>query len=100
MNIVKIGGFNYTLEEISNLARDHESFGNSCANSLTINLDSTVDKSIKAATLIHEVIEQINFISELGLKHQDITILANSFYQVIEENPEMMEKYFGLEKIP
>lgn len=63
---------------------------------LTINLDRGLDKSLKAATLIHEIIEQINFINELDLEHHKITTLANSLYEVIHENDEMMEKYFHL----
>lgn len=96
MNIIKIGGFKYKLEEVDHMARDDSSLGNSCGNSLTINLDHGLDKSLKAATLIHEIIEQINFINELDLEHHKITILANSLYEVINENDEMMKLYFHL----
>lgn len=94
MKLIKIGGFDYTFAEAKNLARDEDALGNSCYNSLTINVDESLDKSLKAATIIHEIIEQINCISELDLEHNKITTLANSLYQVISENPKMMEEYF------
>lgn len=32
MNIIKIGGFKYKLEEVDHMARDYSSLGNSCGN--------------------------------------------------------------------
>lgn len=99
MNVIKIGGFDYIFGEVKNLARDEEALGDSCYNSLTINIDDGIDKSIKAATIIHEIIEQISCINELDLEHNKITTLANSLYEVIVHNPKMMEEYFDLRGI-
>lgn len=99
MNKIKIGGFDYKFGEVKNLARDEEALGNSCYNALTINIDDGVDKSIKAATIIHEIIEQIDSINELDLEHNKITTLANSLYEVIIDNPKMIEEYFSLKRI-
>lgn len=93
---MKIGGFEYSITEIDDLARDRDCLGNSCGNNLQIQIDKSICKDLKAATLIHECIEQLNFLYELGLEHNVITTLGNSIHQIIKENKELIDEYYNL----
>jgi len=37
-------------------------------------------------TLFHEILETLNFIYELKLEHEKISIIAEGFYQVLKDN--------------
>jgi hypothetical protein len=84
---VKIGGIVYDLMFSNTAARDSNSLGSSCANSCEILIDSTAPKQNQESTLIHEIIEQINYRYELNLEHNKITTLETALYQVIKDNP-------------
>lgn len=45
----------------------------------------------QAQTLIHEVIEALNFELDLELEHHQITLLEHGIYQVIVDNPGFIE---------
>lgn len=83
---IKIGGLYYKTLEVKDLARDHSALGRCCGNNTTIELDSELKDSVKEKTLIHEIIEAINFEYELDLEHPKISILASAFYQVLVDN--------------
>lgn len=90
MNIpekIKIGGTVYEVSEDTTLARDSSAMGMSCGNNCRIIIDNSLPKQNQESTLIHEVIEQINFKFELSLEHYKITTLEAALYQVIKDNP-------------
>ena len=93
MDLIKIGSYYYEIRECDNLARDCSSLGESCGNSLKISIDSGICEDLKTATLIHEIVEQLNFIYELNLEHNVITILGNTLHQVLKENENLIKKY-------
>lgn len=89
MNIpdkIKIGGHIYKCKLDSKLARDHDANGMSCGNDLEIVIDSTLPVQNQESTLLHEILEQINYRYELGLSHDKITILETALYQVLKDN--------------
>lgn len=92
---IKIGGFGYTVVEVDNLARDRECLGASCGNNLHIEIDKDICKDLKGATLLHECIEQLNFIYELDLDHKEITILGNALHQIIKDNKDLIDEYYN-----
>ena len=51
-----------------------------------ITLDNTLDIQAQESTLIHEVIEAINYNNNLNLKHNQIMVLENNLYQVLKDN--------------
>lgn len=91
MNIptkLKIGGYNYDVELIDNLARDRSASGQSCMNDQWIHIDSTICQEQKESTFIHEILEQINNVNELRLEHWQICVLESTLYQIIKDNPD------------
>jgi hypothetical protein len=94
MNIpekIKIGGIIYNCNMSNTLTRDSAVLGTSCGNACEIVIDSTTQKQNQETTLLHEIIEQINFRYELKLEHNQITTLESALYQVIKDNPEIFK---------
>jgi hypothetical protein len=89
---VKIGGIVYNCSFSNTSARDSGSLGSSCGNACEIVIDSTVPKQNQESTLLHEIIEQINFRYELNLEHKQITVLESAIYQVIKDNPDIFKE--------
>ena len=83
---IKIGGLNYRVSQVENLARDNGALGRCCGNSRTIEIDSNLDEQVKEKTLIHEIIEAINFENQLNLEHWKISVLESSIYQILKDN--------------
>lgn len=86
---VKIGGHAYECELVSNLARDDDALGRSCGNALRIEIDDSISHENKESTLLHEILEQINYRYGLRLEHNQIKILETALYQIIKDNPEV-----------
>lgn len=86
---VKIAGYTYNVSNDKNLSRDYNANGMSCANDLTIQIDNSLPQQNQESTLLHEIIEQINYRYEFGLEHNKITILETALYQVIQDNKEI-----------
>ncbi len=84
---VKILGQIYSLAEDKNMGRDTKCIGTSCGNSGEIKIDSTLPISGKQTTLLHEIIEQLDYLLELNLDHNKIQSLEAGFYAVIIDNP-------------
>ena len=82
---MKILGYNYTIIEngdsntIGALGRFHEK-------SQEIQLASDLCDEQKLSTLIHEVLEAINYHLELDLQHRVITGLEVALYQFLTDN--------------
>lgn len=93
MNIdnIKIGGINYKLKQMDNYARDFGMMGSHCGNSSEIIIDKGLIKDRKEKTIIHEILEAINFEYELDIDHNKITTLETSLYAVIKDNKNLIE---------
>lgn len=84
---VKIGGHYYAVKHVENLndPNDHCGFCKLVANEILINKNGQA-QSQQEETLIHEIMEAINYNYELKLEHRQITIIASAFYQVLKDN--------------
>lgn len=93
MNIekIKIGGINYKLKQMDNYARDFGMMGSHCGNSSEIIIDKGLAECRKYKTIIHEILEAINFEYELDLDHNKITTLETSLYAVIKDNKDLIQ---------
>lgn len=49
-------------------------------------INNRLCKSMQESTIIHEIIEALNYHLELGLEHNKITSLESGLYQVLKEN--------------
>lgn len=83
---IKIGGLIYKCIEVENLSRDKNANGASCGNGLYIEIDKSLPEQLKESVLLHEILEQINYIYELELDHKTITTLEAALYQVFKDN--------------
>ena len=84
---VKILGQIYSFGEDKNMGRDSKCIGTSCGNSIDIKIDSTLPMCAKQTTLIHEIIEQLDYLLELNLEHNKIQSLEAGLFAVIIDNP-------------
>lgn len=92
LNNIKIGGLNYSVKKVKDLARDHDALGRCCGNSASIEIDMEIGKNVTDKVLLHEIIEAINFEYELNLEHPKISILASTLYQVLIDNKGLFEE--------
>jgi len=88
---VKIAGHWYRIKWVKGLYRDHDTAGMSNANKLTIELDPTGKRSHQMEVFIHEVVEQLNYRYELNLPHNTISALGAGIFQVLNDNPGILE---------
>jgi hypothetical protein len=84
---IKIGGLTYTCRYPNDITRDRNHMGESNASALWIDVDSTLPLQQRESTLLHEIIEQVGYIYELGLEHRQIMSLEAALYQVLQDNP-------------
>lgn len=61
-------------------------YGQHNVNTLTMTIDSSLHNSIQCSTILHEIIESLNYHHEYNLPHNVIASLANSLFQVLVEN--------------
>ena len=84
---IKIGGVWVDVKYISGQEHfpDGES-GLALFNQHLIKIDDSMKKEEQESTLIHEILEFINKMWELGLDHKTICCLEVSLYQVLKDN--------------
>lgn len=82
---VKVGPYSIKVEVVDNLVIDREHGGEYSPRELKISLDSSLRKRY-GEILIHEIIEAINDIYNLSIKHEDMMVLGVTLYQVLKEN--------------
>lgn len=86
-NKLKIAGYDYAVEYKK---MEENMVGNSCgchrAASQGIWIEETMHQQQKESVLLHEIIEAINFHSQLKLDHSTISTLETGLYQVLKDN--------------
>lgn len=88
---IKIGGLNYKLKYQENYARDYNMLGSHCGNTSEIIIDTGLAKDRTEKTIIHEILEAINFEYELELSHDKITVLETTLYAILKDNKELFK---------
>lgn len=88
---VKIGGHTLNVE----LSEDIGNMGEWRSGKQVIKIYKDTCHSQREETLLHEIIECVNFTYELKLSHQKIQILGAVLHQIIIDNPLI----FDIEKI-
>jgi hypothetical protein len=81
---VKILGHTYSVKEYESYPSD--TYGSHDPNTLTIRLNNNKNATQIASTLLHECIEAVNHLLELGLEHRQISGLESGLYQVLKDN--------------
>lgn len=80
---LKILGFNYEVKVVETNNLDEDIRGDCNTETLTITVRNT--KMINS-TLLHEIIEAINFHLELNLQHEAISQLETALRSILTEN--------------
>jgi len=83
---IKIGGHNFEVIIDNRNRGGSNDIGSCCHTEGKIYLEENVNQSTKESTLFHEIIEAINYIYELDLDHNKITVLEATLYQVLKDN--------------
>ena len=86
---MKILGHDVEIRFEKSLRQERSDIGQSCGSSLWISVDPTLKASMQESTLIHEIIEQLNYHLEMKLEHPIISQLEASLYQVMKDNPDI-----------
>ena len=89
MNIpksLKILAHEYEIEIDPEMLIAGSSMGLCCSNILKIKVAGGIPKSMQADTILHEIIEALNYQLELGLDHNVISSLSASLLSVIIDN--------------
>ena len=82
---MKILGYHYTIVEDGD--SDHiGAFGRSHAKTLTIQIAEGLTPQQRESTVLHEIIEALNYALGLKLEHQAITSLEAGLYQVLTDH--------------
>ena len=90
MTKIRIMGHDVAVRDDANFARDHEGLGGFSIDNLWIALDTSYPPTQLNETLLHELVEAINYFGELKLQHPIITRLSSGLHQILADNPEII----------
>ena len=82
MKPLKIFGCEYRVERYEDLT----SMGRCWSKKQLIQIESGLSKSHEYSTMIHEILEAINWHLQIGLDNKDISQLETGLYQVLIDN--------------
>jgi len=88
---IKVIGHNYKLIFDSNLVKVDNKLGHCHPNFLEIKIDDSYAQPVQAETLIHEILEALNYALTLNLEHDKICQLSTGLYQVLHDNKEVTD---------
>lgn len=83
---LKIGGFQWNVKEVQNLMSDRERLGEMAPRTQEISIEKGSSKQQKEETLLHEIIEVLNWMYNIKLEHYQIELLGVSLHQVLKDN--------------
>lgn len=81
---MKILGSNYSVKLFEDI--DSDDLGACRFRTQQISLSSKMNPEARMETLLHEIIECVNFKGELQLEHNQITALTSMLYAVFVDN--------------
>jgi hypothetical protein len=84
--MIKILGHKYTVDLSQKLDEMKGNVGVCDLDYLIIKIANDAPSDVKTSTLLHELIEAINYHLELKLKHGQIMGLEVGLYQILSEN--------------
>lgn len=90
MREIKIAGYKIKIIEDDKILPNNSRIGEYSPYEQIIRIAPSLTDQQKNETLIHEIIEAINDIYELGLDHDEqLCKLSVAFHQIIVDNPEL-----------
>ena len=89
---VRIMGIDCSIEENATIS-SFEQPGVADCPSHEILISPNLSDEGKTSVLLHECLEMMNYFSQIGLKHRQITAVASGFYQLFADNPELLDMF-------
>jgi len=86
---MKIAGYNYKIIYSDDLLATSGLMGEFDKTKGEITIDTHLTDEQKKSTLLHEIIEAINYHFDLNLEHNKIMTLETALYQVLKDNNEI-----------
>jgi len=83
---LKILGRNYKVIEKEEKETTNDNMGTCWGKYSLIYINKCAEPQFKEATLLHEILEAVNQMQDIGLKHSQVKRLETSIYQVLKEN--------------
>ena len=91
---INILGHEYQLVPDEGMYFNTGNYGLHSYSKLKIEYDPDMKPSVWKEAILHELIEAVNYWSDLKLEHHQITVLSAVLYGIIMNNPELTEKLF------
>jgi len=86
MKLLKILGYIYTLDASKSIDDMGGNVGFCDLDKKLMRVANDVDKDVRNSTLLHEIIEAINYHLELNLEHHKIMALEVGLHQTLTDN--------------
>ena len=84
-------GMDHTIIWDAKMIRKSNATGQFCGNLCQIVLDPTILIDHQRTTLVHELIEAVNYHLCLGLEHDKISQLEVGLFQIFNRNPAILQ---------
>lgn len=91
---VKIGAYQIPVKVVPNLIADQAATGMYIPRLKEIHIEESSCFEQKQSTLVHEILEAISEIYEVQCfqeDHHSLTVVGEGFYQVLKENPGLIQ---------
>jgi len=83
---IKIGGHYFEVIKSKELMTESGRHGDCIFNTNKIEINDNAKPDIMGAVLLHEILEALDYMYELGLEHNKIKTLEVGLYQVLKDN--------------
>lgn len=86
MKKIRILGFDYTISVEKNTEAVEGRMGLTDFERQIIYINEELTPEMQVSTLLHEILEALNFHFELGLKHKQISCIEAGFFSTLSDN--------------
>ena len=83
---IKVGAYYFKVYFEKNLSRSRDRFGEFRPSPQEIALDPDCTEDLQGETLLHEVVEALNWMYDMQLNHHIIALLGTGLHQILKEN--------------
>ncbi|MHB8172744.1 MAG: hypothetical protein ACYDG6_14640 [Thermincolia bacterium] len=90
---IKIGGFDISIKQVKDLWTERKNLGEYYPRDQEIRLDDAHTKQQAEETLIHEVFEAFTNIYDINIEHEQLSLMATVWHQILKDNPEFVKMF-------
>lgn len=89
---IKVGGFIINVLKKPDLMVERNHLGEYHSKYQEIHIEQSSTKQQMEETLLHEIMEAINYHYNLSLEHEKLSLIATVLHQVVKDNPELFKE--------